>query len=148
VAYRLENKRPRLHARDWVAIVLGVLIGNGLALFYMGMRGALVLENLRMLIGPAVALLVYTGWAVALMGRQNLTARQKGERLMLMGLFWLFIYDASMLVSNGQYLAGLAITLLLLCAIGSFFGIRFLSRAMAVQKVGYRVERSVAAKAP
>lgn len=144
-AYWLENKRPRLKRGDWVVVVAGVVVGNGLALMYMWARGSLVVENLRMLIGPAVACVVYGSWAAWLMFRQGMSRRQKGERLMLMGLFWLFVYDASMLISNGQYLAGVAITLLLVCAIGSFFGIRFLSRAMAVQKVGYRMERGVAA---
>jgi len=143
VAYKLENKRPRLHGRDWVAIVLGVVIGNGLAVWYMLVRGSLVMENLRMLIGPAVALVVYAVWAMAIMSLKRLSSRQKGERLMLMGLFWLFVYDASMLLSNGQYLASVAITLLLLCAIGSFFGIRLLSRGTGAGKVGYRVERGV-----
>jgi hypothetical protein len=142
IAYKLENKRPRLRRGDWVAIVLGVLLGNGLALGYMYLRGALVMANLAMLVGPGLALLTFAGWAIWLLTRQGMMPRQKGERLMLMGLFWLFVYDASMLLSNGQYLAGLAITLLLLCAIGSFFGIRLFSRAMAVQKVGYRVERA------
>ena len=65
-----------------------------------------------------------------------------------MGLFWLFVYDASMLLANGQILAGVAITLLLVCAIASFFGIRMLSRSMAAGKVGYRVERGVPAVGP
>jgi 4-hydroxybenzoate polyprenyltransferase len=148
LAYKLENKRPRLHARDWVTIVLGILIGDSLALGYMHLRGALVVGNLPMLIGPAVALIAFTAWAAWLLTRKRMSHRQKGERLMLMGLFWLFVYDASMLLSNAQYLAGLAITLLLLCAIASFFGLRFLSRAMAVQMVTYRVVRSLSAPTP
>jgi hypothetical protein len=62
---------------------------------------------------------------------------------MLLGLFWLFVYDASILLANGQWLAGLAITLLLMCAIGSFFTIRFLSRLSSHPRVDYRPERSV-----
>jgi hypothetical protein len=50
-----------------------------------------------------------------------------------------------MLVANGQYLAGLAITLLLLCAIMSFFGIRWLSRGSILPRVGYRAERETKA---
>jgi hypothetical protein len=64
-----------------------------------------------------------------------------------MGLFWLFIYDASLLVANHQYLAGLAITLLLLCAVGSFFGIRYLSRAAGQPRLTYRPD-PVARAAP
>jgi 4-hydroxybenzoate polyprenyltransferase len=142
IAYRLENKRPRLKWRDLIAVALGVLIGNGLALVYMAERGALVVANMTMLIGPAIAGIVYFLWAAGILLNRKLSPRQKGERLMLMGLFWLFVYDATMLASNGQYLASVAITLLLICAVLSFFGIRFLSRSMSLPKVGYRTDRN------
>ena len=61
---------------------------------------------------------------------------------MLMGLFWLFVYDASMLLANGQYLAGISITLLLLCAVLSFFSIRWLSRRVQAGRIGYRADRN------
>ncbi len=141
VAYKLENKRPRLKKRDLLAVAAGVLLGNALAFWYMQQRGALVMANMVMLIGPAIAALVYGTWALWIIRSKRMSPRQKGERLMLMGLFWLFIYDATMLASNGQYLASLAISLLLLCAVASFFGIRLLSRAMSMPKVGYRPER-------
>jgi 4-hydroxybenzoate polyprenyltransferase len=144
IAYRLENKRPRLRRWDVVTVVVGIVIGNGLAIWYMWLRGVFaepISAILWMLIGPLAAAVIYTGWAFRQLRNANRTPREKGERLMLMGLFWLFIYDASMLLTNGQWLAGLAITLLLLCAITSFFGIRALSRAMTQPKVGYRSER-------
>jgi hypothetical protein len=81
-------------------------------------------------------------WAILLGLSKKMTARQKGERLMLMGLFWLFIYDASILLANGQYEASLAITILLLCAIMSFFTIRWLSRRAQFGRVGYRPDRT------
>jgi hypothetical protein len=137
VGYRLENKRPRLRRGDIWAVVVGLLIGNGLCVWYMVGHGVVTVEALRMLIGPGVAAVVYLIWMVGILRREGMTSRQKGERIVLMGLFWLFVYDPSILVANGQYLAGVAITLLLLCAIGSFFGIRVMSRP----KVGYRAER-------
>jgi 4-hydroxybenzoate polyprenyltransferase len=147
IGYKLENKRPRLRRRDLVFVVFGVLVGNGLALWYMMTRRIEVLnaETLRMLIGPGIAAVVYVAWTVGLMATPNLSPRQKGDRLVLMGLFWLFVYDASILVANHQYLAGVAITLLLLCAVCSFFGIRFLSRVIGQPRVGYRAERAVKA---
>ena len=108
------------------------------------MRGALVSTNLPMLLGPAAAALVYSVWVFAVMAAKELSPRQKGERIVLLGLFWLFVYDASILVANGQYLAGVAITLLLLCAIASFFLSRFLSRMMAQPRLDYRPERTTA----
>ncbi len=141
IAYRLENKRPRLNKGDILTVVLGILIGNGLMLWYMLTRREWSTAFLPMLIGPAIAAAVYIVWATILM-RGKLSPRQKGERLVLMGLFWLFVYDASILLANGQFLAGLAITLLLLCAILSFFGIRWLSRGSVLPRVHYREERS------
>jgi 4-hydroxybenzoate polyprenyltransferase len=142
IAYRLENKRPRLKAVNYVTIVLGLLIGNGGALWYMWWRGnTLVAENMPMLIGPAVAAIIYAIWTTGILLAPKITSRQKGERIMLLGLFWLFVYDASILLANGQILAGIAITLLLLCAIISFFSIRFLSRKLSQPRLDYRPER-------
>lgn len=138
IAYRLENKRPRLRRRDLLIVVAGVVIGDGAAILYMFIRGSLIAENMTMLIGPGIAAMVYALWAVGVMRRRRLSPRQKGERLMLMGLFWLFIYDATILASNGQFLAALAITLLLLCAVFSFFGIRAMNRGGLFGKVSYR----------
>ncbi len=142
IAYRLENKRPRLTRRDLLAIIFGLLVGNALALLYMVLRHSLTLDNLRMLVGPAIAALVYALWATYTLTRRHLAPRQKGERLMLLGLFWLFLYDASILLANHQPLASLAITLLLLCAIASFFALRFISRSLAATRTPtYRPDR-------
>jgi len=142
IAYRLENKRPRLNRGDIVTVILGILIGNGLAIWYMARSTTFDPASLRMLIGPGIAAILFIVWAAALLSSAKRTPRQKGERLMLMGLFWLFVYDASMLVSNGQYLAGVAITLLLLCSVLSFFGIRYLSRTYHQPRLSYRSERT------
>ena len=143
IAYKLENKRPRLRTRDLIAVIVGLVVGNGIAITYMIFRESLVLANLTMLIGPGIAILVYTGWAIGIMRAKKLSARQKGERLMLLGLFWLFIYDATMLASNGQYLASMAITFLFLCAVASFFTIRALNRGTLFSKPTYRVHHTL-----
>jgi 4-hydroxybenzoate polyprenyltransferase len=148
IAYRLENKRPRLRWRDVWIVAAGVGLGDALALAYMWLRGALTPANCWMLIGPGIAAAVYVVWAMRLFAGRKMSRRQKGERLMLMGLFWLFVYDATMLLSNGQYLAGAAITFLLLCAIASFFGIRWLSRHTGAGKIDYRPHRAEPVAAP
>jgi hypothetical protein len=143
IAYRLENKRPRLRWRDVWIVVIGVVAGNGLALAYMHWRGALVPANMHLLIGPVIAGGVYSLWATWLLVSKKISSRQKGERLMLMGLFWLFVYDASILLSNQQYLASLSISILLICAMMSFFTIRWLSRRAQFGRVGYRSEHPI-----
>ena len=100
IAYKLENKRPRLKVRDLVAVIAGLVVGNTLALGYMALRGALTPDILPMVWGPAIAAAIYIFWATLTLARQNLSPRRKGERLMLLGLFWLFLYDASILLAN------------------------------------------------
>lgn len=142
IAYKLENKRPRLKMRDLLTIIAGLVVGNTLALLYMGGRGALNRETLPLLLGPATVAGIYMVWAASVLLGKQLGPRQKGERLMLFGLFWLFLYDASILLANHQALASLAITLLLICAIASFFAIRYLSRAFSSARApAYRPDR-------
>jgi 4-hydroxybenzoate polyprenyltransferase len=142
IAYKLENKRPRLKTRDLLTIILGLVVGNTLALVYMHLRGALNRDILPLFIGPAAVAFIYILWAGSVLLGKRRTPRQKGERLMLFGLFWLFLYDASILLANRQALASLAITLLLICAVASFFAIRYLSRAFASARVSaYRPDR-------
>ena len=112
----------------YLAVFLGLILGNAAALLYMYFKGALKPENLTMLIGPGCAAILSASWALSTLANKTLAPRQKGERLMLLGLFWLFVYDATILWANSQFWAGVAITLLLFCAIASFFGLRFLSR--------------------
>lgn len=138
LAYPLENKRPRLRIWDVTLGTIGIVLANLLAVIYMLLRDTLRKPVLDMLIGPALAAIVFAAWAGWLLTRESIPPRERGERLMLMGLFWLFIYDASMLVSNHQYLATLAIVLLLLCAIISFFGIRYINHTLAAGKPQYR----------
>ncbi|HVX85619.1 MAG TPA: hypothetical protein VH253_12625 [Phycisphaerae bacterium] len=143
LGYKLENKRPRLKFRDYAFIILGLLVGNSLALLYMFLRHAVTPDNLPMLLGPAIAALLYAAWVVRILTRKNLAPRQKGERVVLLGLFWLFCYDASILLANHQPLAFLAITLLLLCAIASFFTLRFLSRSLPARQTStYRPDHA------
>jgi len=142
IAYQMEGKRPRLKRVDWIVAIAGVLLGNVLALVYMFYRHTFSMNIAWMLLGPLGALLSYTLWAIIYVRlRRTYSTRKKGERLMLMGLFWLFIYDASILFANGQSLAGIAVTVLLICAILSFFGLRWLGRWIALPEMRYRRER-------
>jgi hypothetical protein len=147
IGYRMEGKRPRLKKADWIICIVGIVVGNMLALGYMMLRHTFALQIGQMLIGPAVAMAAYIAWALLYLHlrRDRYTIRQKGERLVLMGLFWLFVYDASILFANNQVLAGIAVTVLMVCAIMSFFSLRRLGRYMSQPKLGYRRLRGVAA---
>ncbi len=154
IAYHLENKRPRLKRRDYLIVLGGLAAINTAAAFYMHFSGTLDLTIWPMLTGPIIAMAVFALWATRLLLRRNLSPRQKGERLMLMGLFWLFVYDAGMLLTNGQWRwvsghleidtqwrAGLAVIGLFVCALISFFALRTLGRRMSQPRLAYRLER-------
>ncbi len=69
---------------------------RGSSLLYMAQRHAFTMDDLwPMIMGPISALVLYTLWALIYLHlrRNTYTTRKKGERLMLMGLFWLFLYD-------------------------------------------------------
>lgn len=139
LGYYWENKRPRLRRTNVSLGILGLLIGNGLAVWYMYHRGTFELPVMPMLIGPSIAAAVFGLWVCWLWQSKKLSNQQKGDHLMLLGLFWLFVYDASMLFSNGQWLAGVSVMLLFICAIGSFFVLRTLGRMITV-RMEYRLE--------
>lgn len=141
IAYRLENKRPRLRRWNLTVGVAGLVIGNGLAVWYMNLKGTFEHPFAMMLLGPSAAMAAFAVWGVFVLRATSITARQKGDRIMLMGLFWLFVYDASMLLSNGQWLAGLAVMGLFACALVSFFVLRMLGRMLSQPRVQYRIER-------
>lgn len=146
VAYRWENKRPRLGRGDVTLGVLGLLLGNAMALWYMYHRGTFFKDVWVMLVGPMAAAMIFIVWALILWRRTDVSPRQKGGRLMLLGLFWLFVYDASMLFSNGQWRAGIAVVLLFICALSSFFALRTLGRMVSAH-AEYRLERAEGAEA-
>lgn len=141
VAYVLENKRPRLKRGDYLFIVFGILLGNGAAIGWMIGKGVFRARNSDvwiMLIGPCIAVLVYMFWASLILRSGKLSRRQKGERIMVLGLFWLFVYDATMLMSNDQWLAALAVILMFICAVISYFSLRYLGRVIGQSRLEYR----------
>jgi len=141
LAYRLENKRPRLGFWDvlWACIIYAGIVLT--AVLYMNHRGVFSHPFVNLILGPTCAALIYGAWAVYTLRKPHLSDRQKGDRLMLLGLFWLFAYDASILLANQQFLAALAVFLLLLCAVITFFSIRSLGRFLAHPHLEYRLGR-------
>ncbi|MEI7767191.1 MAG: UbiA family prenyltransferase [Phycisphaerae bacterium] len=134
VCYRLEHKRPRMGKWDVLFTVAGLVGVNGFFVALMYWRGGLTPMNWGLLYGPALVAGAYLLWALfyTFVYRRGLySPRELGGRLMVMGLFWLFVYDAGALLGNRQWLAGMAVIGLWLCALGLFFGIRALAALQA-----------------
>ena len=58
IAYRLENKRPRLKAHDYIILFGGLTIGNTAAAFWMHFHHAVDQNPWPLLTGPIAAMIV------------------------------------------------------------------------------------------
>ncbi|HTV48443.1 MAG TPA: UbiA family prenyltransferase [Phycisphaerae bacterium] len=139
LAYHLESKRPRLKNIDIVIILANLLVVNGLMLsamiFWKQVNRALLIDAA----GPALMLVIFYIWAVMQASSVSLPTRQRGERIMLVGLFWLFCIDAAMLLSNGQFAQAGFIAILGIVSLITFFLMRLLGRGVPVRRPSYRL---------
>jgi 4-hydroxybenzoate polyprenyltransferase len=100
VCYRLEDKRPALSRRQsWLVIGALVLLNAmviGLVIFRRLPRATIreVLCLTPGLVLPALAVVGFVTVAAIVMRRAQ-SPREAGQRLMLTGLLWLIVYDAT-----------------------------------------------------
>jgi len=96
VAYHWEQKRPPLTKRHWFG-VLGGLAGIDtmvIGAFAWRRQGWVAMAVTPGLLLPAISVLLFI--VLAIWTRtQTRNARQAGQTLMLRGLLWLIVYDAS-----------------------------------------------------
>jgi 4-hydroxybenzoate polyprenyltransferase len=99
VAYRWEDKRPRLTPIHWATVIGGLVTLDAMLIGLLWWRrGQLPLEEPRGLwITPALAapvaaigVFVILGWIIRY---RSTSPREAGQRLMLYGLLWLIVYD-------------------------------------------------------
>ena len=101
VCYHLEGKRPRLTLRHWLAVSGGLAICIAAALAVpLSRRGGSTMSLLTLLwVRPgllyvAAAAVTFVAFAIAIRIRHR-DPRQAGRQIMLYGLLWLIVYDAS-----------------------------------------------------
>lgn len=116
IAYVWEEKRPALTPLHWITVVGGVLAVDLVA-------GVTVL--VRQPIQPLPSLLSIPGWVLPLAAgggfgvlawhiyQSSQTLREAGQRLMLVGLLWLIVYDSAFAASYVGWPHALALLLLL-----------------------------------
>lgn len=100
VCYQLEGKRPRLTLRHWAMVVGGLVAIIGFLLGLLIVRRAQSVPwTLALWVTPGLWYLapaIITWLAVAITVRWQIRdPRAAGRSLMLYGLLWLIIYDAS-----------------------------------------------------
>ena len=100
VCYQLEGKRPRLTAKHWFMVVGGLVAVIGLLIgLLIDRRAQTVPWRIALWVTPGlwyIAPAIVTFLALAITIRwQHRDARAAGRSLMLYGLLWLIVYDAS-----------------------------------------------------
>lgn len=116
VAYVWEEKRPPLNRRHWIGVFTTLLVIDVLSIFAVGRssgRPFLYHFNLRWgLLLPVAASAAFMLLASRLR-RTSATSREAGQKLMLFGLLWLIVYDATFVAAYVDWAAAGIILLLL-----------------------------------
>jgi 4-hydroxybenzoate polyprenyltransferase len=102
ICYALEQKRPRLTRLHWWAVLGGLVIVDAMCIGLVYWRrqqrlGTGFVQSLWVTPGlllPAIAILAFAILAIWIY-RTRINYRSAGRNLMLAGLLWLIVYDAS-----------------------------------------------------
>ncbi len=139
VSYRLESKRPRLRITGIWKLLASVALIDAFAMLIMLLRGSITRGALIDAIGPAVVAVVYFSWVLRQIFNHHEAPRKRGERIMLVGLFTLFAYDASLLAANGAF-RGMGIILALAgLSYMAFWVMRLTGKGLTVGRPRYRI---------
>lgn len=139
IGYRLESKRPRLRRRDYVllfAVPLTLLVGMiGAMAYWHGLNA----RWLRLGLGPVVVAVSFYAFVAWKIFQHRQEPRQRGEQIIRLGMFCMFIYDGSILLANGQYEAALLILVLFILSLGLFYLMKSIGRGLPAVKPHYRM---------
>jgi 4-hydroxybenzoate polyprenyltransferase len=149
ICYHLEQKRPTLTRIHWWAVLGGLALVDAMVIgFVWSRRGQLApeafLSSLWIHSGlwlPAIAALVFVILCFAI--RRSISdARTAGQTMMLYGLLWLIVYDASFVAGYVGWLQALVLLMLLPAAYFSVQLMRAWSRILLLsQKPTYQRAR-------
>jgi hypothetical protein len=119
IAYHLEEKRPALTRGHWWSVIGGLLLTDLVVIGVVGhhraevagswLAGLDIMPQLLLPVGAIVAF-VALAWFVK---QRAATGRAAGQTMMLYGLLWLIVYDASFVAVYVNWLAALAVFALL-----------------------------------
>jgi 4-hydroxybenzoate polyprenyltransferase len=129
VCYHLEGKRPRLTLRHWIAVTAGLAVCVAAALALPLSRRTEGLSILTLLwVRPALlyvaaGAITFIAFAISLRFRYR-DPRQAGRQIMLYGLLWLLVYDASFVAGYVGWRPALVILALLPIALLSVQAMR------------------------
>jgi 4-hydroxybenzoate polyprenyltransferase len=120
VSYAWEQKRPRLTRRHWWAVLGGLALVDAVCVSLVSFRRQVRLntgfaQSLWVTPGLLLPIAAIIGFVVvaAVIWLRSSDIRSAGRNLMLAGLLWLIVYDASFVAGYVSYAAAGAILLLL-----------------------------------
>jgi hypothetical protein len=130
VAYRWEEKRPPLTPAHWVGVIGGLVAIDAMLVALVasrrfpgpgGVAAALRLEPGLLLPVIATAVFILVAWGVR---RRSASSREAGQAVMLYGLLWLIVYDASFVAGYVRH--WIAATCILMLVPVAYFSVRLM----------------------
>ena len=82
---------------------------------------------------------IYFSWVVRQIFNHHEAPRKRGERIMLVGLFTLFAYDAALLAANGAFRGMAVILFLAVLSFIAFWIMRLAGKGLTVGRPHYRI---------
>lgn len=141
LAYHWEHKRPALRRRHFWSVVAGLTAFDLLAIGVFWWRWRIIraafpggsLGIRPALLAPAAAALVFIVLAVWIR-RRSANSRAAGQTLMLTGLMWLIVYDASFVVAFVGIPEGIMILMFLPVTYAAVIVMRWWSRMILLSQ--------------
>ena len=142
ISYRLESKRPRLRIAGVWKLLAGVALIDIVAVLIMLLRGGITRSTLMDAAGPALVAVCYFSWATRQIFNHHELPRKRGERIMLVGLFTLFAYDAAILAANRSFSGMFLILALGALAYILFWVMRLAGSGITMGRPRYRIHNA------
>ena len=141
VTYAWEHKRPALRRRHWWAVVAGLASFDLLAITLFWWRWHITragfpggaLDIRPALLVPASAAAIFFALAVWIR-RNSANSRAAGQTLMLTGLMWLIVYDASFVIGFVGIPEGIMILMMLPVTYAAVIVMRWWSRMILLSR--------------
>lgn len=143
IGYRLESKRPRLKRRDYALLMLAPL---AMLIFMIGMMAiwhTLTPHWLLLGLGPVAVAIVFYSYTAREIFQHGKEPRRRGEKIIRLGMFAIFFYDASILLVNGQIGGASAILLLFGLSLTFFYIMQAAGRGLPAGKLHYRMRGKI-----
>ncbi|MGC8559355.1 MAG: UbiA family prenyltransferase [Phycisphaerae bacterium] len=143
IGYRLESKRPRLRRRDYFLLGVVPLL---LLISMIGMMGywhTLTPRWLLLGMGPLTVAILFYSYVAWQIFQHRKEPRRRGEKIIRLGMFTIFFYDASILAANGQIAGASMILALLSLSVAFFYLMKAAGRGLPTGKPHYRMRNKI-----